>query len=51
MTAARPGLVIWDIDGTLIPADLRWLRRAIVRTYSLGDGRGFPGSTGARGYR
>lgn len=37
MTAARPGLVIWDIDGTLIPADLRWLRRAIARTYSLSD--------------
>jgi phosphoglycolate phosphatase-like HAD superfamily hydrolase len=35
MTAARPGLVIWDIDGTLIPADLRWLRRAIARTYAL----------------
>jgi phosphoglycolate phosphatase-like HAD superfamily hydrolase len=37
MTAARPGLVIWDIDGTLIPADLRWLRRAITRTYALAE--------------
>ncbi|MFD4401229.1 HAD family hydrolase [Nocardia sp. NPDC058499] len=35
MTAARPGLVVWDIDGTLIPADLRWLRRAIARTYEI----------------
>ncbi|GGN38227.1 hydrolase [Actinoplanes campanulatus] len=33
----EPGLVIWDIDGTLIPADLRWLRRAIARTYGLGE--------------
>ena len=32
MTAARPGIVVWDIDRTLIPADLRWLRRAIART-------------------
>jgi phosphoglycolate phosphatase len=31
------GLVIWDIDGTLIPADLRWLRRAIARTYQLAE--------------
>lgn len=29
------GLVVWDVDGTLIPADLRWLRRAIARTYGL----------------
>jgi phosphoglycolate phosphatase-like HAD superfamily hydrolase len=28
-------LVVWDVDGTLIPADLRWLRRAIARTYQL----------------
>ncbi|WP_280236351.1 HAD family hydrolase [Nocardia cyriacigeorgica] len=34
MTKHR-GLVIWDIDGTLIPADLRWLQRAIARTYSV----------------
>lgn len=31
------GLVIWDIDGTLIPADLRWLRRAVARTYELDE--------------
>ncbi|WP_204012880.1 HAD family hydrolase [Virgisporangium aurantiacum] len=29
------GLIVWDVDGTLIPADLRWLRRAIARTYQL----------------
>lgn len=29
------GVVVWDVDGTLIPADLRWLRRAIARTYDL----------------
>jgi phosphoglycolate phosphatase len=29
------GLVIWDVDGTLIPADLRWLRLAIARTYRI----------------
>lgn len=29
------GVVIWDIDGTLIPADRRWLHRAIARTYEL----------------
>ena len=29
------GLVVWDVDGTLIPADLRWLRRSIARTYSI----------------
>lgn len=28
-------LVVWDVDGTLIPADLRWLRRAIARTYAI----------------
>ncbi|WP_245671327.1 HAD family hydrolase [Nocardia amamiensis] len=26
---------MWDIDGTLIPADLRWLRRAVARTYGI----------------
>ncbi|WP_436531234.1 HAD family hydrolase [Actinoplanes sp. HUAS TT8] len=31
------GLVVWDVDGTLIPADLRWLRRAISRTYRLDE--------------
>lgn len=31
------GLVVWDVDGTLIPADLRWLRRAVARTYGLVD--------------
>src|SRR4051794_23346843 len=29
------GVVVWDVDGTLIPADLRWLRRAIARTYGI----------------
>ncbi|WP_067713079.1 HAD family hydrolase [Nocardia yamanashiensis] len=37
MSADPAGLIIWDIDGTLIPADLRWLRRAIARTYSLAE--------------
>jgi phosphoglycolate phosphatase-like HAD superfamily hydrolase len=27
--------VVWDVDGTLVPADLRWLRRAVARTYQL----------------
>jgi phosphoglycolate phosphatase len=31
-------LVVWDVDGTLIPADLRWLRRAVARTYGLEEG-------------
>ncbi|MFI5779280.1 HAD family hydrolase [Nocardia sp. NPDC051570] len=35
MCAAYGGLVVWDVDGTLIPADLRWLRRAVARTYEL----------------
>ncbi|MGO4616822.1 HAD family hydrolase [Nocardia sp. 2YAB30] len=35
MSAAYAGLVVWDVDGTLIPADLRWLRRAVARTYAL----------------
>ncbi|WP_324192963.1 HAD family hydrolase [Nocardia transvalensis] len=35
MVERRAGLVIWDVDGTLIPADLRWLRRAVARTYGL----------------
>ncbi|MET7769526.1 HAD family hydrolase [Nocardia sp. NPDC005366] len=35
MVATYKGLVIWDVDGTLIPADLRWLRRAVARTYGL----------------
>lgn len=35
MMAGDAGLVIWDIDGTLIPADLRWLRRAISRAYGI----------------
>lgn len=30
-------LVVWDVDGTLIPADLRWLRRAISRTYGIDE--------------
>ena|SRR5579859_3974379 len=38
------GLVVWDVDGTLIPADLRWLRRAVARTYELAeDAVAFPG--------
>ncbi|MFF0532636.1 MULTISPECIES: HAD family hydrolase [Nocardia] len=35
MAEARTGLIIWDVDGTLIPADLRWLRRAVSRTYDI----------------
>ncbi len=35
VTIVDAGLVVWDVDGTLIPADLRWLRRAITRTYGL----------------
>jgi phosphoglycolate phosphatase len=35
MGDALAGLVVWDVDGTLIPADLRWLRRAVARTYDL----------------
>ncbi|WP_433221464.1 HAD family hydrolase [Dactylosporangium sp. CS-047395] len=31
------GLVIWDVDGTLIPADLRWLRRSIAQTYGIDE--------------
>jgi len=27
--------LVWDVDGTLIPADLRWLRRAVARTYQI----------------
>jgi phosphoglycolate phosphatase len=33
--ALIPGVVVWDVDGTLIPADLRWLRRGIARTYGV----------------
>jgi phosphoglycolate phosphatase len=29
------GVVVWDVDGTLIPADLRWLRRGIAKTYGM----------------
>ncbi|WP_083885606.1 HAD family hydrolase [Nocardia thailandica] len=35
MAETRAGLIIWDVDGTLIPADLRWLRRAVARTYGI----------------
>ena len=35
MQSGRAGLIVWDVDGTLIPADLRWLRRSISRTYQL----------------
>src|SRR5712691_10115387 len=38
MSTRLLGLVVWDVDGTLIPADLRWLRRAIARTYHLQEG-------------
>ncbi|MFF2085418.1 HAD family hydrolase [Nocardia sp. NPDC058176] len=31
----QAGLVVWDVDGTLIPADLRWLRRAVASTYNI----------------
>ena len=35
---------MWDLDGTLIPADLRWLRRAVAHTYRLAeDAVVFPG--------
>src|SRR6266567_3841165 len=37
MSGAPAGLVVWDVDGTLIPADLRWLRRAIARTYRIAE--------------
>ncbi len=35
MNSTPAGLVVWDVDGTLIPADLRWLRRAVARTYQI----------------
>jgi phosphoglycolate phosphatase len=35
MSSTPAGLVVWDVDGTLIPADLRWLRRAVARTYHI----------------
>ncbi|WP_328439681.1 HAD family hydrolase [Nocardia puris] len=35
MAETWAGLIIWDVDGTLIPADLRWLRRAVARTYDI----------------
>lgn len=35
MSVDYTGLVVWDVDGTLIPADLRWLRRALARTYAI----------------
>jgi len=37
MSDREAGLVVWDVDGTLIPADLRWLRRAIARTYLIDE--------------
>ncbi|MRH90765.1 HAD hydrolase-like protein [Nocardia sp. SYP-A9097] len=37
MSVASAGLVVWDVDGTLIPADLRWLRRAVARTYGISE--------------
>src|SRR5947207_15676839 len=35
MRSDPAGLAVWDVDGTLIPADLRWLRRAVARTYQI----------------
>lgn len=35
MAETQAGLIVWDVDGTLIPADLRWLRRAVARTYGI----------------
>ncbi|MGW0329019.1 HAD family hydrolase [Nocardia sp. NPDC003183] len=35
MAKTQAGLIVWDVDGTLIPADLRWLRRAVARTYGI----------------
>lgn len=35
MRGQHAGLIVWDVDGTLIPADLRWLRRAVARTYAI----------------
>ncbi|MFJ9369840.1 HAD family hydrolase [Nocardia sp. NPDC101769] len=37
MSAGYAGLIVWDVDGTLIPADLRWLRRAVARTYAIAE--------------
>ncbi|MEU4711081.1 HAD family hydrolase [Nocardia salmonicida] len=37
MGETHAGLVVWDVDGTLIPADLRWLRRAVASTYNLDE--------------
>lgn len=37
MSDAPAGLVVWDVDGTLIPADLRWLRRAVARAYKIAE--------------
>lgn len=31
------GLVVRDVDGTLLPADLRWLRRSVARTYGIDE--------------
>nr|GID90533.1 hypothetical protein Ade03nite_94570 [Actinoplanes derwentensis] len=30
-------MVVWDVDGRLIPADLRWLRRAVAQTYEIDE--------------
>ncbi|MEU8299765.1 haloacid dehalogenase-like hydrolase [Micromonospora sp. NPDC048909] len=37
MNHGSAGLVIWDVDGTLIPADLRWLTRAVARAYGIAE--------------
>ncbi|MGH7883040.1 MAG: HAD family hydrolase [Candidatus Dormibacteraceae bacterium] len=31
----QAGLVVWDVDGTLVPSDVRWVQRAIAATYQL----------------
>ncbi|MFG1676357.1 HAD family hydrolase [Micromonospora sp. NPDC049282] len=38
MNHGSAGLVVWDVDGTLIPADLRWLARAVARAYRIAEG-------------
>ena len=50
MSSASKGLVVWDVDGTLIPADLRWLRRAVAHTYQLQDDRVVFSSKRVHGY-
>jgi phosphoglycolate phosphatase len=35
MDSQFAGLIVWDVDGTLVPGDLRFLRRAVARAYRL----------------